>query len=58
MRILKMLATATALAMVPVAANAAFEPQKEPPLGEYVSLECAIVKASGRRRRSDLQNQR
>ena len=48
MRILKMLATATALAMVPVAANAAFEPQKEPPLGEYVSLECAIVKASGR----------
>ena len=43
MRILKMLATATAIAVVPVAANAAFEPQKETPLGEYVSLECAIT---------------
>ena len=39
MRTLKILATATAIAIVPVAANAAFEPQKEAPLGEYVSLE-------------------
>jgi len=35
MRTLKMLAIATAVAIVPVAANAAFEPQKEAPLGEY-----------------------
>ena len=53
MRILKMLATATALAMVPVAANAAFEPQKEAPLGEYVSLECAITKTSDHGRDAD-----
>ena len=59
MRILKMLATATAIAIVPFAANAAFEPQKEPPLGEYVSLECVIVKTSDHSRdASDLQNQR
>jgi hypothetical protein len=53
MRTLKMLATATAIAIVPVAANAAFEPQKEAPLGEYVSLECVIVKTSNRSRDAD-----
>ena len=53
MRILKMLATATAVAMVPLAANAAFEPQKEAPLGEYVSLECAITKTSDHSRDAD-----
>ena len=53
MRILKMLATATAVAMVPLAANAAFEPQKEAPLGEYVSLECVITKTSDHSRDAD-----
>jgi hypothetical protein len=50
---LKMLATATAIAIVPVAANAAFQPQKEVPLGEYVSLECVIVKTSDHSRDAD-----
>ena len=53
MRILRMLATATAVAMVPLAANAAFEPQKEAPLGEYVSLECAITRTSDHGRDAD-----
>src|SRR5260221_13861682 len=53
MRTLKMLATATAIAVVPVVANAAFEPQKEAPLGEYVSLECVIVKTSDYSRDAD-----
>ena len=53
MRTLKILATATAIAIVPVGANAAFEPQKEAPLGEYVSLECVIVKTSDHSRDAD-----